>query len=152
MFNFAPYYRMDWDTEGAAANPSYNCTDKRDAFSVDNTSAKLDYPVSLMTADEIAFAGGVAFQSMNTPYAWFISNSAGTQVSTYWWSLSPTAWNFGCAFVWYWASGFADLLYNGVVNAYAVRPAISLKSCIKYSTGDGTSESPYEIVETSSGC
>ena len=29
----------------AKANPSYNCTDIRDAFSVDNTSAKLDYPI-----------------------------------------------------------------------------------------------------------
>ena len=143
---------MDWDTEGAAANPSYNCTDIRDAFSVDNTSAKLDYPVSLMTSDEIAFAGGVARTTMNTPYAWFISNSAGTQVSTYWWSLSPTYWNYGYAYVWYWNSDNAYLYNYLVVGTGAVRPAISLKSCIKYSTGDGTSESPYEIVETSSGC
>ena len=83
-FNFAPYYRMDYDTNGANANPSYNCSDVRDAFSVENTNAKLDYPVSLMTADEIAFAGGVAYQEMNTPYAWFISNSVGTQVSSFW--------------------------------------------------------------------
>ena len=92
-FNFAPYYRMDYDTDGTSANPSYNCSDVRDAFSVENTNAKLDYPVSLMTADEIAFAGGVANQTMNTPYAWFISNSVGTQVSTYWWSLSPIGWS-----------------------------------------------------------
>ena len=151
-FNFAPYYRMDYDTNGANANPSYNCSDVRDAFSVENTNAKLDYPVSLMTADEIAFAGGVAFQTMNTPYAWFISNSAGTQVSTYWWSLSPNRWYYGYAYVWYWNSGFAYLDNYSVDDAGAVRPAISLKSCIKYSTGDGTSESPYEIVETSSGC
>ena len=151
-FNFAPYYRMDWDTGGAAANPSYNCTDIRDAFSIDNTSAKLDYPVSLMTADEIAFAGGVAFQAMNTPYAWFISNSVGTQVSTSWWSLSPFNWYFGYASVWAWDSDDAYLSISFVDFTNAVRPAISLKSCIKYSTGDGTSESPYEIVETSSGC
>ena len=151
-FNFAPYYRMDYDTDGAKANPSYNCTNIKDAFSVDNTSAKLDYPVSLMTADEIAFAGGVAFQNMSTPYAWFISNSAGTQVSTDWWSLSPVGWDGSYAFVWYWYSGYA-YLNNGYVNdTYAVRPAISLKSCIKYSTGNGTYETPYEIVETSSGC
>ena len=151
-FNFAPYYRMDYDTDGAKANPSYNCTNIKDAFSVDNTSAKLDYPVSLMTADEIAFAGGVAFQTMNTPYAWFISNSAGTQVSTSWWSLSPDLWSYGRARVWPWNSAYAYLDNYNVGNTSAVRPAISLKSCIKYSTGDGTSESPYEIVETSSGC
>ena len=105
---------MDYDTNGAKANPSYNCTNIKDAFSVDNTSAKLDYPVSLMTADEIAFAGGVAFQNMSTPYAWFISNSAGTQVSTDWWSLSPFNWLGSYAGVWYWDSGGASLNYNNV--------------------------------------
>ena len=151
-FNFAPYYRMDYKTNGKTANPSYNCTDIRDAFSVDNTSAKLDYPVSLMTADEIAFAGGVAFKSMSTPYAWFISNSAGTQVSSYWWSLSPLHWDGSNAYVWNWRSDNAYLGDDYVGDTNAVRPAISLKSCIKYSTGDGTYETPYEIVETSSGC
>ena len=151
-FNFAPYYRMDPATKAAKANPSYNCTDIRDAFSAENTSAKLDYPISLMTADEIAFAGGVAFETMNTPYAWFISNSAGTQVSSYWWSLSPNYWDGSYAYVWIWISVNASLNFDHVGYTYGVRPAISLKSCIKYSTGEGTSESPYEIVETSSGC
>ena len=151
-FNFAPYYRMDYDTNGAEANPSYNCTDIKGAFSVDNTSAKLDYPVSLMTADEISYAGGVAFQKMSTPYAWFISNSTGTQVSTSWWSLSPMRWDGSDARVWNWNSGNAYLHNNFVDLTSAVRPTISLKSCIKYSTGNGTSETPYEIVETSSGC
>ena len=153
-FNFAPYYRMDYGTRGAKANPSYNCTDIRDAFSAENTSAKLDYPISLMTADEIAFAGGVAFETMNTPYAWFISNSAGTQVSSYWGSLSPNYWNGSSARVFFVSgSSYPGYLSNFNVSfTNGVRPAISLKSCIKYSTGDGTSESPYEIVETSSGC
>ena len=151
-FNFAPYYRMDYDTDGAAANPSYNCSDIRDAFSVDNTSAKLDYPVSLMTADEIAYAGGVAFKKMNTPYAWFISNSAGTQVSTSWWSLSPINWDGSNAIVWLLYSGSARLNGDHVSNTDAVRPALSLKSCIKYSTGNGTYNEPYEIKETTSGC
>ena len=153
QFNFAPYYRMDYDTKGAKANPSYNCTDIRDAFSVDNTSAKLDYPISLMTADEIAFAGGVAFKTMNTPYAWFISNSAGTQVSTYWWSLSPVYWDGSSAGVWGWYPDVANLGSSiDVSNTFDVRPAVSLKSCTLYSTGDGSTTNPYTILETSSGC
>ncbi len=151
-FNFAPYFRMDYDTDGAKANPSYNCTDIRDAFSVENTSAKLDYPVSLMTTDEIAFAGGVLYKTMNTPYVWFISNSAGTQVSTKWWSLSPVRWNGSRAFVWYWNSGNAYLGSLGINIALAVRPAVSLKSCTLYSTGDGSASNPYTIQETESGC
>ena len=151
-FNFASYYRMDWDTDGAKANPSYNCTNIKDAFSVDNTSAKLDYPIALMTADEIAYAGGVAFQKMSTPYAWFISNSTGSQVSSNWWSLSPIYWNGSYTLVWDWSSGLADLDFHTATDALGVRPAISLKFCIKYSTGNGTYNEPYEIKETSSGC
>ena len=151
-FNFSSYYRMDYDTDGAKANPSYNCTDIRDAFSAENTSAKLTYPIGLMTADEIAFAGGVAFQTMNTPYAWFISNSAGTQVSKSWWSLSPLYWNGSYASVWRWNSDYAFLSDINIYFTNAVRPVISLKSCIKYGTGDGSATNPYTILETSSGC
>ena len=153
QFNFASYYRMDNDTKGAKANPSYNCTDKRDAFSVDNTSAKLDYPIALMTADEIAFAGGVAKTKMNTSYAWFTINSAGSQVSTYWWSLSPVWWgDENSSSVWYWRFDSAYLNEGIVFVPCTVRPVLSLKSCTLYSTGNGTAETPYEIVETSSGC
>ena len=149
-FDFSSYYRMDYDTDGAKANPSYNCTDIRDAFSAENTSAKLTYPIGLMTADEIAFAGGVAFQTMNTPYAWFISNSAGTQVSKSWWSLSPLYWNGSYASVWRWNSDYAFLSDINIYFTNAVRPVISLKSCIKYGTGDGSATNPYTILETSS--
>ena len=153
-FNFAPYYRMDPATKAAKANPSYNCTDIRDAFSVDNTSAKLDYPVSLMTADEIAFAGGVAYQEMNTPYAWFISNSVGTQIISDWWSLSPVNWvdSDSGSYFWYCGTDSDNLMDRYVSSTNAVRPAISLKSCVKTSGGDGTSSNPYTIKETTSGC
>ena len=153
-FKFASYYRMDHDTEGAKANPSYNCTDIRDAFSVDNTSAKLDYPISLMAADEIAFAGGVAIQTMNTPYAWFMSNSVGTKVSAAWWSLSPIIWGGSYATVWRWYSNSSNACLNRdlVSDTITVRPAISLKSCTKWASGDGTSSKPYTIKETETGC
>ena len=150
-FKFAPYYRIGYITNGAKANPSYNCTDIRDAFSVDNASAKLDYPISLMTADEIAFAGGVAFKKMNTPYAWFTSNSAGSKVSSYWWSLSPLRWDESQAEVWDWISDMA-LNVIDTSDTLAVRPAISLKSCTKWANGDGSSSNPYTIKETTSGC
>ena len=150
-FNFAPYFRMDYDTKGAKANPSYNCTDIRDAFSVDNTSAKLTYPVSLMTADEIAYAGGVAYKNMNTPYAWFISNSVGTQVSSYL-LLTPGIWYESSWLIWNWISNFA-YLNSGYVDAdIAVRPAISLKSCNLISGGDGSANNPYIVKTDGSSC
>ena len=145
-FGFASYKRLYTDK-----TPTYNCSDIRDAFSVENTSAKLDYPIALMTADEIAFAGGTAwYANMSTPYAWFISNSSGTQVSRYWWSLSPIDWIYGRTSEWYWNSVGARLSNNNVSNAFAVRPAISLSSCVKV-TGRGTADDPY-VVDYENSC
>ena len=39
--------------------PSLKCVQDNDKFKVSNASAKLDYPISLITADEAALAGGV---------------------------------------------------------------------------------------------
>ncbi len=146
-FDFASHKRLITDK-----TPTYNCSDIRDAFSVENTSARLDYPVALMTADEMAFAGGTAwYASMSTPYAWFISNSSGTKVSNYWWSLSPFDWFGSYASECYWDSGDAGLGGGRVSGADAVRPVISLNSCVKV-TGKGTADNPYVIDESASTC
>ena len=145
-FNFASFKRLYTDK-----TPTYNCSDIRDAFSVENTSAKLSYPIALMTADEIAFAGGTAwYANMSTPYAWFISNSSGTEVSSYWWSLSPFYWSVYSAYGWSWGAGSASLYNDSVNDAGTVRPAISLKSCVKV-TGRGTADDPY-VVDYEGSC
>ena len=131
--------------------PTYNCTNIKDAFSGSNSEAKLTYPIGLMTADEIAYAGGKEFTSLPSPYAWYYLNSAGGSItgSTYWWSLSPFGWSGSYSTVWV-VFGSSNPGYLSYIRAndtsYGVRPAISLKSCIKYSTGNGVPETPYEIV------
>ena len=131
--------------------PTYNCTNIKDTFSGSNSEAKLTYPIGLMTADEIAYAGGKEFTSLPSPYAWYYLNSAGGSItgSTYWWSLSPFGWSGSYSTVWV-VFGSSNPGYLSYIRAndtsYGVRPAISLKSCIKYSTGNGAPETPYEIV------
>ena len=150
-FYYAPYGRLSTNN-----TPTYNCTNIKDAFSGSNSEAKLTYPIGLMTADEVAYAGGKAFTNLPSPYAWYYLNSAGGSItgSTYWYSLSPIYW-YG-SFSWVWGVAGSDntgyLGRNDVLGSLAVRPAISLKSCIKYSTGNGTANNPYTIEEISSGC
>ena len=137
--------------------PTYDCTEASDAFSGSNTSAKLTYPIALMTADEIMRAGGKGNTSLTSPYAWYYLNSANDSItsSTRWWLLSPDNWrDDGSAYGFsvYGSSSLGRLSSYNVGGPLGVRPAVSLKSCIKYSTGNGTSETPYEIVETTSGC
>ena len=135
--------------------PSYDCATAEDKFTADSSTGngKLTYPIALMTADEVSFAGGLYINDAPT---WYYYNSAkgSSTGSNWWWLLSPYRWYGGYAGVFYvFGSSHPGYLNGGDVNnTSGVRPAISLKSCIKYSTGDGTSESPYEIVETSSGC
>ena len=150
-FYYAPFGRLNTNK-----TPTYNCTNIKDAFSGSNSEAKLTYPIGLMTADEIAYAGGKANTSLPSPYAWYYLNSAGGSItgSTIWCSLSPSYWLGSLSGVWV-VYGFGLPGYlngNSVADTYAVRPAISLKSCIKYSTGNGTANNPYTIEEISSGC
>ena len=70
------------------------------------------------------------------------------------WLLSPNNWNGSNANVFNvnGSSNPGNLNNNNVNNTNGVRPAISLKSCIKYSTGDGSASDPYTIEETETGC
>ena len=139
--------------------PTYNCTNIKDAFSGNNSEAKLTYPIGLMTADEIMRAGGRYDTNLPSPYAWYYLNSAGGSItgSTTWLSLSPDDSSdslFGIPDVWI-VSG-SDLpgrLGSGFAfTKYGVRPAISLKSCTLWTSGDGSPENPYEIDYDNSNC
>ena len=151
-FDYAPEERISTNKQ-----PTYNCTNMSDAFSVNNTSAKLDYPVGLMTIDELSYAGGEWGTELTAPYVWYYTNANGESITGLApsWSLSPSDWYNSYSYVGDWRGS----QYPGYLNRISVaagpmcvRPAISLKSCIKYSTGNGTSSNPYTILETSSGC
>ena len=136
--------------------PTYDCTEASDAFSVDNTSAKLTYPIALMTVDEIMRAGGTSSNNLTSPYAWYYLNSSGESITgaSSSWLLSPRGWyeSHANAFSVMGSPGPGALNYNELSFILAVRPAISLKSCIKYGIGDGSATNPYTILETESGC
>ena len=135
--------------------PSYDCTATEDKFTVDTSTGngKLTYPIALMTADEVNFAGGLFVTNAPTWY-YYNSASGSSTGSTWWWLLSPNNWNgsYAYVFVVLGSSNPGYLHGNYVGSTYGVRPAISLKSCIKYSTGDGSAGTPYTIEETTSGC
>ena len=150
-FSYAPRARVYTNY-----TPTYDCTETSDAFSGSNTSAKLTYPIALMTVDEIMYAGGKGGTSLTSPYAWYYLNSANGSItgSTWWWLLSPNRWSGSSAsvFIVFGSSNPGRFSYYDVLSTQGVRPAVSLKSCVKTSGGNGTSVTPYEIVETSSGC
>ena len=132
--------------------PSYDCAATEDKFTVDTSTGngKLTYPIALMTADEVSFVGGFYGKSAETWYYYNSANGSSTG-STWWWLLSPFYWNGSSASVFFVNGssrpGFLDSL-NYVDRTRGVRPVISLKADVLYKSGDGSAESPYEILET----
>ena len=129
--------------------PSYNCTNSKDAFSGSNTRAKLNYPVGLMSADEVAYAGGKAGSEVSA--VWYYLNSNGGSIigSTWWWLMSPYFWSDDGSGVWSvrGSSSPGHLSYVGVDHSYGVRPVINLKGNLAWKSGDGSSGSPYEVED-----
>ena len=125
--------------------PSLVCPNDNDKFTIDSTlgNGKLTYPVALITSDEIAYVGGLAYDYNTNSY---ITN---TDVylhtpSYYYWTLTPWAFAGGYSLVVYWnASGSLD--GNGVSrSSLAARAAVSLLSDA-ITGGNGTMNDPFTV-------
>ena len=118
--------------------PSLKCTQDNDRFMVSNTIAKLDYPIALVTADEVALAGGV-YDIENRSY--YLYNGQR------YWTLSPFHFTsyYSHADIWFVTSS-GGLIGNNSTTSLGVRPVINLKADIKITSGDGTSISPFKIA------
>ena len=118
--------------------PQLICPTESDKFTVNtsNGNGALTYPVGLITADEVAMAGGVWNTSNSTYYLY---------TNQHYWSGSPdyfiSSWTFAYEFYVY-SSGY---LYSlNVYNTYGARPVVSLSSKAKLS-GSGTYSNPYTV-------
>ena len=145
-----------WERIVTNKQPTYNCINMSDAFSVNNTSAKLNYPIGLMSIDELSYAGGQAFTTLDAPYAWYYTNANGesSHGSVAFWALSPDDWGGSGSYVWFVSGsgvpGSLDLIDVG--GAGAVRPSVSLSSCNLISRGDGSANNPYVVYIGSGSC
>ena len=120
--------------------PNDNNDGKLSKFTVKDTTngnGNLTYKIGLLTADEIAFAGSIAYNYNRSTY---LQENTGT---TTWWSLSPVGVNDSVALVWLVDSGYlyAELGFNNS----GLRPVISLVYSTTISGGSGTSEDPYVV-------
>ena len=133
--NYGPYRRY-YQTK----QPTLKCAQTNDLFTV-STSTKgnkaLTYPIGLITVDELMLSG----------YAdGYINKSAYTYSTSYYWTLSPSA---------FFASNMSayEFILNGggypylnwVTYGLGVRAVINLSSDAKISGGIGTADDPFLI-------
>ena len=152
--NKAPSYKCGANISNGLFESTQATEDKFSASTSGGGNGKLKYPISLMTADEISFAGGLWGTRLTSPYAWYYTNSAnGSVVGTFdWWTLSPYIWNGSISDILFinGSRNTGKLYSDGRVNfSLAVRPVISISKCAKVKSGIGTPDSPYEIDESS---
>ena len=149
--------------------PTYDCTNTKDAFSVNNNEAKLKYPIALISADEAVYASGNLDNYLK--YSFIYNNASNTSIvrNTSWWTMTPASFTTGDVDS---KMGTLMLTVNNAMDsnhhdiAYTaqkydgysfispqavVRPVTSLKSCVQWKSGDGSANNPYEILENG-GC
>ena len=118
--------------------PVMTCPNVTDQFRVGNVQAKLNYPVGLLTVDEIIMAGSAGNSSTNNS-SYYLYNGND------YWSLSPSNFSY------YSAYGF-NVNYgsitgsSGVNTSYGLRPSVSLKPGTEFlDGGEGTKSKPYMV-------
>ena len=134
----ANYYYGAYGRLYSNKTPILTCPTVSDKFTVgtSNGNGALTYPVGLITADEVAMAGGKNGTGNSTYYLY---------TNQYYWSGSPIFFNgnssiaseFGVI-----SSGF--LSHNSVNDAAGARPVVSLSSKAKLS-GSGTYNDVYTV-------
>jgi len=94
----------------------------------------LDYPIGLITADEIAYAGGVHGKTNESYYLYGAAS---------YWTMSPSSfWNLLVTFVDLYESNLGG---SGDDNGGGVRPVINLTPNVQITGGNGTYMNPYVV-------
>ena len=148
--DYTPSYLCGSNGRGGLFETTQAIEDKFSVSTASGGNGNLTYPIALITADEVSFAGG----SVNT-------NSSGTiWLASYGgWTLSPLEPGYPSensydksARIIAFSGGYintstAQLNYlTSSWRGNKLHPVISIKSCVKYSSGNGTSTNPYIVT------
>ena len=120
-------------------DPTLKCKNSSDLYTVSGSSKgnqALSNPIGLITADEVAYAGGVYGQT-NTSY--YLYND------TYYWTMSPYRTYPGGSTSAFLLNSNGNLDASYVHFEVGVRPVINLASDVTIKSGNGSSSTPYEI-------
>ena len=133
----ATYYYGAYGRLFSNKKPILTCPTASDKFTVNtsNGNGALTYPVGLITADEVAMAGGV-YGSSNSSYYLYTNQSS--------WPGSPSYFNSGGG-AYEFAVSSSGYIGTGIVTSgRGARPVVSLSSKAKLS-GNGTYNDVYTV-------
>ena len=131
--NYAAYNRLYTNKV-----PILTCANDSDLYTTSgstNGNKALTYPIGLISADEVAMAGGV-YGYANGSYYLYTGQT--------YWTMSPSSYGDNYAYVFFIYSD-GVLSWSNVNSLYGVRPVINLKADTALS-GSGTATDPYKVV------
>ncbi len=119
---------------------SLSCISKNDSFTVNetqNTNGMLTYPIGLLTADEVALAGG-RFGSNNEKFYLKSGEYYYSMTPLHYYSTGMNAEIFGI-------TNKGQLKEANANGSWRLRPVINLNADVTIMQGDGTPTNPYII-------
>ena len=120
--------------------PSFKCTNNNDLFTVNSSNKgnkSLQYPIGLITADEVAYAGGVSEINNNSYYL---------HTTQDYWTMTPFwygSWEGAGVFAVYSSGDLSKSIVDS--TTLGVRPVVNLKADTQFSVGDGTASNPFVV-------
>ena len=139
-------------TSITTSKPTFKCAETANntysRFTVDvatlsngnKTNGDLKYPIGLLSADEVSYAGAYKYYQTNRSY--YLYNSS---ITSSWWLSSPSDYYGSNASGWFVYGPHGEINYHGVNSSIALRPSINLKADLLINGGDGTVENPYTL-------
>ncbi len=153
--NLSPSNKCGADANDGLFESTQAIADKFSASTEGGGNGQLKYPIALMTADEVIFAGGLFDKPLNSPYAWYYTNSNGESIISRfdWLLLTPNAFSNSNVYnitvsIYNNSKGLSTRKINFVTY---IRPVTSLSPCVKIKSGQGTPDDPY-VVDYDNSC
>ena len=137
---YYPSYDRIWINK----RPTYACPEanaSRYTVSIETGNGYLSNPIALLTADEVSYAGVIREGTNNIDS--YIMDNANEKT---WFTISPSSF-IDYAINWMVHLDGNLYLYNGVSTSGAIRPSISLKSCVTVTEGNGQLSTPYMLSD-----
>ena len=121
-----------------------NATSAEDYASSSSLNNTYCYPIALITADELSFAGAGS-QTANQGSAY--SSSSFVRSGSNFWTMTPNSRTTSNSYatLMYYSNANGYLSNISMYNSYGIRPIISLKEGTEATAGTGTAEDPWVV-------
>ena len=124
------------------SNPSLQCNSQDVYTTTDSSSGNksLQYPIGLVTADEVGLTG-ITWNDVNIESYLYTGR--------HYWTMTPSCFNSSFNMSYVFRVNYDGSLYDYIVdNSFGVRPVINLKADVQI-TGSGTVSDPFKVVGAS---